>query len=242
MADDERDDPPLTVDSLADLQAGLYDDNTAARVRKKVRTDPHAQQTMTALNQVRRDVAALGTDASSAPEVDPRVVDRIGAALRAERAGAAHTVGRGRLPRSAGLAVAATGLTAVAVAVWLGTRALLTAPASTTSRPTTIEHITVSRPPLSIPLSDQQILALVDHEPDFGPLTDPRRRASCLSGLGYPASARVLGARPIDIAGHPAVLLVLPSDARGNVKALAVAPTCSAANTGLSADRMVTRP
>ena len=242
MADDERDDPPLTVDSLADLQAGLYDDNTAARVRKKVRTDPHAQQTMTALNQVRRDVAALGTDASSAPEVDPRVVDRIGAALRAERAGAAHTVGRGRLPRSAGLAVAATGLTAVAVAVWLGTRALLTAPASTTSRPTTIEHITVSRPPLSIPLSDQQILALVDHEPDFGPLTDPRRRASCLSGLGYPASARVLGARPIDIAGHPAVLLVLPGDAPGNVKALAVAPTCSAANTGLSADRMFTQP
>ena len=242
MADDERDDPPLTVDSLADLQAGLYDDNTAARVRKKVRTDPHAQQTMTALNQVRRDVAALGTDASSAPEVDPRVVDRIGAALRAERAGAAHTVGRGRLPRSAGLAVAATGLTAVAVAVWLGTRALLTAPASTTSRPTTIEHITVSRPPLSIPLSDQQILALVDHEPDFGPLTDPRRRASCLSGLGYPANARALGARPIDIAGHPAVLLVLPGDAPGNVKALAVAPTCSAANTGLSADRLITRP
>ena len=46
MADDERDDPPLTVDSLADLQAGLHDDNTAARLRNKVRTDPDAQQTM----------------------------------------------------------------------------------------------------------------------------------------------------------------------------------------------------
>ena len=149
---------------------------------------------------------------------------------------------RGRLPRSARLAVALTGLTAVAVAAWLGTRALITAPAPTTSRPTTIEHITVSRPPQTIPLSDQQILALVDHEPDFGPLTDPRRRASCLSGLGYPANARVLGARPIDIAGHPAILLVLPGDAPGDVKALAVAPTCSAANTGLSADRIVTRP
>jgi hypothetical protein len=133
-------------------------------------------------------------------------------------------------------------LTAVAVAAWLGTRALITSPASTTSRPTTIEHITVSRPPQTIPLSDQQILALLDHEPDLGPLTDPRRRASCLSGLGYPANARVLGARPIDIAGHPAVLLVLPGDAPGNVKALAVAPTCSAANTGLSADRMLTQP
>jgi hypothetical protein len=237
MADDERDDQPLTVDSLADLQAGLHDDNTAARLRNQVRTDPDARQTMAALNQVRGDVAALSSDGSSAPEVDPAVVNRIGAALRAQ-----HAVRRGGLPRSARLAVALTGLTALAVAAWLGTRALIAAPASTTSRPTTIEHITVSRPPLTIPLSDQQILALLDHEPDFGPLTDPRRRASCLSGLGYPANARVLGARPIDIAGHPAVLLVLPGDAPGNVKALAVAPTCSAANTGLSADRLVTRP
>jgi len=237
MADDERDDPPLTVDSLANLQAGLHDDNTAARLRKKVRTDPDAQQTMDALNRVRGDVAALSSDGSSAPEVDPAVVNRIGAALRAQ-----HAVRRGGLPRSGRLAVAAVGLIAIAVAAWLGTRALITAPVSTTSRPTTIEHITVSRPPLSIPLSDQQILALVDHEPDFGPLTDPRHRASCLSGLGYPTNARVLGARPIDIAGHPAVLLVLPGDAPGDVKALAVAPTCSAANTGLSADRIVTRP
>ena len=197
---------------------------------------------MDALNRVRREVAALGSDPSSAPDVDPAAVDRIAATLRAERAGAAHAVGRGRLPRSARLAVAAMGLTAIAVAGWLGTRALITAPASTTSRPTTIEHITVSRPPQTIPLSDQQILALVDHEPDFGPLTDPRRRASCLSGLGYPANVRVLGARPVDIAGHPAVLLVLPGDAPGDIKAVAVAPTCSAANTGLSADRIVTRP
>ena len=237
MADDERDDPPLTVDSLADLQAGLHDDNTAARLRNQVRTDPDARQTMAALNRVRGDVAALSSDGSTAPEVDPAVVNRIGAALRAQ-----HAVRRGGLPRSARLAVALTGLTAIAVAAWLGTRALITAPSVTTSRPTTIEHITVSRPPLTIPLSDQQILTLLDHEPDFGPLTDPRRRASCLSGLGYPANARVLGARPIDIAGHPAVLLVLPSDAPGNVKALAVAPTCSAANTGLSADRLITRP
>ena len=237
MADDERDDPPLTVDSLADLQAGLHDDNTAARLRNQVRTDPDARQTMSALNGVRGDVVALCSEGSTAPEVDPAVVNRIGAALRAR-----HAVRRGGLPRSARLAVALTGLTAIAVAAWLGTRALITAPASTTSRPTTIEHITVSRPPLTIPLSDQQILALLDHEPDFGPLTYPRRRASCLSGLGYPANAGVLGARPLDIAGHPAVLLVLPGDAPGNVKALAVAPTCSAANTGLSADRIVTRP
>jgi hypothetical protein len=105
-----------------------------------------------------------------------------------------------------------------------------------------VEHITVSRPPLTIPLSDQQLLALLDRQPDFGPLTDPQRRASCLAGLGYPADARVLGARPIEIAGHPAVLLLLPGDAPDAVKALAVAPACSAVDTGLSADRIVHRP
>ncbi len=130
----------------------------------------------------------------------------------------------------------------MAVAAWLGTRALLIAPAPLPSRPTTIDHITVSRPPQTIPLSDEQILALLDRAPDLGPLSDPRRRASCLAGLGYPASTRVLGARPIDIAGHPAVLVVLPGAAPGAFAALAVAPTCSSASTGLSADRIVHRP
>lgn len=235
--------PPLTAETLADLQAGLFDDETAARLRRRIRADPEARQTMEALNRVRRDVAALGSE--PVPPVDPATAGRIAAALRAERpacSAAAHTVGRGSLPRSARLTVAAAGLAAVAAAVWLGTKGLITAPTATTSRPTTIDHITVSRPPQTIPLSDQQILALLDLEPDFGPLADARRRASCLSGLGYPANARVLGARPIDIAGRPAVLLLLPADVPGPLKALAVAPTCSAANTGLSADRTVNPP
>src|SRR5580693_6159715 len=110
--------PPLTVEALADLQAGLVDDDTAARLRKKVRADPDARQTMDALNRVRRDIAALGTDASSAPEVAPQVVDSVAAALRAERPErsrrrAAHTVRPGSLP-SARVAVAVAGLAAAA--------------------------------------------------------------------------------------------------------------------------------
>jgi hypothetical protein len=245
--DDAGTDPALTAEALADLQAGLLDDDTAAQLRKTVRTDPDALQTMNALNRVRREVAGLGTDPSTAPDVDPAVVDRIGAALRAQRAEptrarAAHGVRRGTIPRSARLAVAATGLVAVAIAVWLGTQALMTAPPSTPSRPTTINRITVSRPPATIPLSDQQILAVLADRPDFGALADPHRRASCLTGLGYPADARVLGARPVEIGGRPAVLLLLPADVPGAVSALAVAPTCSSVDTGLSADRIVRRP
>ena len=245
--DDAGADPPLTVESLADLQAGLLDDDTAAGLRKKVRTDPDAQRTMEALNRVRRDIAALGADAPSAPDVAPDVVDRIASALRAgqpgrTRRGAAHTIRPGRLPRSARVVVGVTGLAAAALAAWLGTAALITAPAPTPSRPTTAEHITVSRPPKTIPLSDQQILALLDDEPDFGPLADPQRRTSCLAGLGYPSDARVLGARPVQIAGRPAVVLVFADDTPGTVTALAVAPTCSSVDTGLLADRHVHRP
>jgi hypothetical protein len=249
--EDAGPDPPLTTDALANLQAGLLNDDAAARLRRIVRANPDAQQTMDALNRVRRDIAALGADSSSAPELAPAAVDRIAVALRAQqpaanrsrpRLRAAHTVGRGRLPRSARVAVAASGLAAAATAIWLGTTALITAPASTPSRPTTIEHITVSRPPATIPLSDQQILALLNREADFGPLADPQRRASCLRGLGYPATARVLGARPVEVAGSKAVLLVLPGDTPGAVTALAVAPTCSSADTGLLADRIVDRP
>ncbi len=185
------------------------------------------------------------SDASSAPAVAPAIVDlHRCSTLRAQSgpSGAAHTVRRGRLPRSARITVAAAGLVAAAVAVWLGTTALITAPAPTPSRPTTVEHITVSRPPMTIPLSDQQILALLDRAPDFGPLADPQRRASCLAGLGYPADARVLGARQVEITGRAAVLLLLPGDTPGAVTALAVAPTCSSADTGLLADRIVKRP
>jgi hypothetical protein len=246
-SDDAGADPPLTVEALADLQAGLFDDDAAARLRKQVRADPDAQQTMDALNRVRRDIAALGTDASSAPDVAPGVVDGVAAALRAERPERSrprptHTIRPGGLPRPARLAVAMAGLAAVAAAIWLGTWALITAPAPTPSRPTTAEHITVSRPPMTIPLSDQQILDLLDAEPDFGPFADPHRRTSCLAGLGYPADARVLGARRVEIAGRQAIVLVLPGDTPGTVTALAVPPTCSSVNTGLLADRIVNRP
>ena len=74
MDDDGRNDPPPTVEALADLQAGLLDDDAAARLRKLVRTDADVRQTMDALNRVRHEVAALGSDPSSAPDVDPAAV------------------------------------------------------------------------------------------------------------------------------------------------------------------------
>jgi hypothetical protein len=247
--DDVGADPPLTAELLADLQAGLLDDDTAARVRNQVRADPRAGKTLHTLNQVRRDVAAMGADASLAPEVHPAVVAGIGAALRSAGppaqapcagARAAHAVRPGS--RALRVSAAVAGLAAAVVAVALGTAALIAAPAPAPVAPTTAQHITVSRAPTVIPMSDPQILVLLDRAPDYGPLADPQRRVSCLSGLGYPASAQVLAAQPIEITGHPAVLLVLPGDTPATISILAVAPNCSSANTGLLADRVVRLP
>lgn len=248
-ADREPYDPPLTVELLADLQAGLLDDDAAARLRSLIRADPEASGILRALNRVRSDIAAVGAN-SSAPDPPPAVATKISAALssasaRGPRVGGAAHCARPRVGPAKAIAAVA-GLGAVIVAVGLGTVALVHAPAPMPSAPTTAEHITVSTPPPAIPLSQAQILGLLARSPDFGPLgsplNDPSRRASCLSGLGYPASTSVLGARQIEVNARPAVLLVLPGDTPDDLAVFAVAPQCSAADTGLLASTGIPRP
>ncbi|BBU25097.1 hypothetical protein MYXE_48870 [Mycobacterium xenopi] len=124
-------DPPLTVELLADLQAGLLDDDAAARLRKRIRADPQAQRALRALNEVRRDLATLGADPASAPDIPPGVVARITAALRsatvpAGRAHPAHAVAP--QPRAARIIATAAGVGAAVAAIGLGTAALLRSP------------------------------------------------------------------------------------------------------------------
>ncbi|HET9876822.1 MAG TPA: hypothetical protein VFQ37_13820 [Mycobacterium sp.] len=154
--------------------------------------------------------------------------------------GPAHSVRP--FTRSSRIAAAA-GIVAALAAIGLGTAALLRAPQPGPSAVRTLQPITVASPPAAVlPVSGPDIFALLDRSPDFGPLGDPQRRASCLAGLGYPASTRVLGARPIDVHGRSGLLLVLPGEQAGTVVALAVAPNCSSADTGLFADTVVRRP
>jgi hypothetical protein len=238
-------DPPLTLELLADLQAGLLDDEDAARVRRQIRANPQAQGMLRALNQIRHDVAAVAADPASEPGPPPDVAAKISTALRSANApsgrshGAAH-LARPRI-RPARVVAAVAGLGAALTGIGLGTAALIRAPAPTPSTPVTAEHITVSIPPMMIPLSRGEILGLLRHNPDYGTLADPQRRASCLSGLGYPASTPVLGARPIELNSRPGILLVLPGDAPENLAVFAVSANCNAADTGLLANTQVPR-
>jgi hypothetical protein len=52
----------------------------------------------------------------------------------------------------------------------------------------------------------------------------------------------VLGARPVDMHGRPAILMVLAADTPGKLLALVVTPGCNSAHTGLLANTLVTRP
>jgi hypothetical protein len=252
--DDAKDRPtpaavPLSL--LADLQAGLLDDDTAAVVRRRVRDDPATARRMGALDRVRRDVAGLGTDPASAPDAPAEVTARVAAALRAEPLPTHRVVGSSptsaaHAARGSGtrfrIAAAAVGIAAALAAAGMGTAMLMrTADRVPTTGPTA-ERITVSGPPGGLVLADPEVLALLRQPPDLGPLVDPQRRASCLSGLGYPTSAPVLGARPLVVGGRSGVLVLLPGDTPRVVNAVVVALNCSSADTGLLAERVVTRP
>lgn len=99
---------------------------------------------------------------------------------------------------------------------------------------------------MEVPLSADEIVGLLDRAPDFGSsggtLSDPARRASCLTGLGYPAATQVLGARPVEVNARPGVVLVIPGDSPHVLAVYVVSPNCSAADTGLLANTQVPRP
>ncbi|GAY18667.1 hypothetical protein [Mycobacterium sp. shizuoka-1] len=146
---------------------------------------------------------------------------------------ARHPVARGRL------VAAAVGAGAALVAAGIGTAALMKTTGSTASTLTSASLITVTP---TMPITGRELNALVARSPDFGPLADPKRRAACLSALGYAGSVQVLGAQTLQVDGRPAVVLVLPGDQPDVLVGVAVAANCSSVDTGLIADTTVRRP
>lgn len=146
------------------------------------------------------------------------------------------------LPRFNRIAAAA-GSVAALLAIGLGTAALIHSPGDTPSGPRSFDAITVASEPAPVlPLTEAELLELLDRSPEYGALADPGRRTGCLAALGYPAATPVLGAREIVINGRPGIVLLLPGTSTGTLVALAVAPNCNAADTGLLADTTVRRP
>lgn len=236
----DRDAAHITPELLAALQAGLLDDATAARIRRHARADPEAARMLAQLNSVRRELALLGSDEQSAPDVPAAVTAQVGAALRAGASSTGgHAVSRPQLTRGqrAGLVV---GVGALTTAIVVGVLILSRDPGPAFPTGPTASQITVERTASSaFPLSDAELRAALARPPELGPLADPHRRASCLTGLGYSPTLEVLGGRTLEVAGRPGVLLMVPADAPEQIRAVVVAPTCTAAHTGLLAETVL---
>jgi len=228
--------PALPPDLLADLHAGVLDEQLAAGLRARVRTDPRAREVLAALDATLADLRAL-----PAPVIPGDVAARLDAAL-AEEAGAA----RPAAARPAAVADLASrrrrtawggvGLLVAAAAAVVGVVALGTGPPETAGSPR------AERPTLA--LSGSELGGGLDDAlgaVDLGPLSQPAALRACLDANGIPPLGKPLGAREVTLDGRPGVLLVLPTGEIAQFRLLVVGPGCGPGNPALLADDVVGR-
>ena len=227
-------DPALPLDLLADLHAEVLDEQVAAALRTRVRTDPRAREVLTALDATLADLRNLPT-----PAIPGWVVARLDAALASEvrAAGAFRPAApvvdltrRRRRTAWGGLLVTVAAAAVVGV-VALGTGPLETAGSPRAERPA----LALSGGELGDGLDDA-LGAL-----DFGPLSQPAALRACLDANGVPPGGAPLGAREVTLDGRPGVLLVLPTGEIARFRLLVVGPGCGPGNPSLLADDIVGR-
>lgn len=133
-------------------------------------------------------------------DVSPLAVHRIEAALRAAPA---PTLPRRRLRYGLAATAAAVGVLAGAVAL------------STVEEPSTMPEPAV-------------LLAAASPGGDRGPFADGAALARCLDAAAVaPGGRTLLGAGSMDLRGEPATVLLLPGGRLGDLRVLAVTPSCA---------------
>ncbi|WP_026360525.1 hypothetical protein [Amycolatopsis nigrescens] len=242
--------PPWSVDLLADLQAGVLDEHTAAELWPRVEADPEAREIIAALEATSSDLAGLG----SAP-VEPMPAEfaaRLDAAL-AEEARQHFAVPAPRQSEPAPVVSLdaarqrrkkrvgwATGIVAVAAAA-VAAIAIVVPSGNTPGTPN------VAQPP---PGDGEAPLALqgdgsnaspaqANGVRDFGPLGSQERLDSCLTANGFDASVKPVGFRPVTVDGKSAVLVVLTTGKLAQFRLVAFPATCGPGGEGPIFDKFV---
>lgn len=217
MTEDELPQPPYSADLLADLHAGVLDDDVAARLWPAVRRDPDAMTVIAALDSVGRRLRALGeAEDAGGPSIPPDVAARIDAALTAEAAARRR---RRRAAAGAGIAAAAAVAIGFAVVAHGADRPEL--PASTAA-PAVIAPDT--------DVLDPATWRAMIGSADTGPLSDRNSLRECLAANGIDESRPLLGARTIRFEGREAVALLLGDPASPRLTALVVGTGCGASD------------
>lgn len=239
--------PSWSVDVLADLHAGVFDDAEAQRIWPQVLADPSAMAVIEALDSTRNDLSALRD--APAPPMPAEVAARIDAALAAqrpqraipppadrERIAPVVDLGAARRKRNRLLGLGGAGLltaaAAVAAAVMLGTGNEIGGDPYGVSPG--------GRPPVALHGDDVgPALGKTLNVVDYGPLKNEARLTECIRANGLDPEVRPIGVRPVTIDGKPAVLVVFTTGELAKYRMVAFPPDCGSDNKGTLVDKTV---
>ncbi|WP_328446709.1 hypothetical protein [Amycolatopsis sp. NBC_00438] len=247
--------PPWSVDVLADLHAGVLDDDRAAQLWPAVNADPEARAILDALDATQADLASLAE--APAPPMPAEFAARLDAALAAEAAAAfpqqrtapaPEQTGTGdaqvvdlaaaRRRRNKRLGWAAGVLTAAAAAVVAVTVAI-----PSTSQQSGTPN--VAAPPPSGPTvgadgsGAQALVGKAVGVRDFGPLGTEDRLDACVQAAGMDPKVRPEGIRPVNVGGKAGVMIILTTGKLAQFRLVAFGADCGPGNPAVLFDKVV---
>jgi hypothetical protein len=246
--------PPWSVDVLADLHAGVLDDDRAAQLWPVVNADPEARAIMAALDATQADLASLAD--APAPPMPAEFAARLDAALAAEaaatfprqRSAAPQQAGSGdaqvvdlaaaRRRRNKRLGWAAGVLTAAAAAIVAVTVAI-----PSTSQQTGTPNV-AAPPPSGPSVGDdgsgaQALVGKAIGVRDFGPLENEDRLDTCMTAAGLDPKVRPEGIRPVNVGGKAGVMIILTTGKLAQFRLVAFGADCGPANPAVLFDKIV---
>lgn len=212
MNEDELPRPPYSHDLLADLHAGVLDDDVAERLWPLVRADPEAAAVVGHLDAIRTRLGGL-REREPTESIPPEVAARIDTALATARRRPARTWISG-----AGIAAAAVFAAVFAIVL------IHSAPGGDDAGSDAYAA------PESDAVFDPAALRSMVGKTSLGPLSDEVRLRECLGANGFDSSYPVLGSRQTEFRERDAVLLLLGGPNPPQLTAVMVGTECGAAD------------
>lgn len=235
--------PPWSVDLLADLHAGVLDDQLTAELWPRVNADPEARAVIEALDVVKVELGRIG--AAPAEPMPAHFAAQLDAALEAEMFRSAPrqaappmapvvNLADARRRRNRMMAWGAGVLTAAAAAVAIAVVAL------PDSNKTGGSAVASDRPPLTVETGNlSAAIGGVNNQFDYGPLKDQARLDECIKANGLdPVKAQTAGVRQVTLDGKPGVFVLLTTGQVGQFRMLIVEPTCGPGHPGTLANTL----
>lgn len=242
---------PLSDDTLADLHAGVLDDETTARLWERVHGDAGAREVLAALDATTADLAALGS--ATDPPIPHGIADRIDTALAEEArdtrsAGAEPApvvdINTARRKRNQLLAwgtgiVTTAAAAVVAVAVFVpsdttGGSAHVASPGSSAT----------AEAPSAVALRSGELgeaVGAVVGAHDYGALHGQDRLDECLAANDIDPDKKPVGIQPGTVDGQDAVIVLYPAGEYAQFRLIALAPDCDSDDPGMLKDTTIGR-